>query len=472
MVSPMPLPPDRQPSSMSHTALRTESLLKLTGPIFFQQLTQTVVLLVDFYFFSHISDEVAGTIGQLLPVIWLGTFVIPVFAGTGVSVASQYMGAKMNHKVIPAYMMNLVFSAGMGFAFGAALWWFSADIGRWMGLPPELNAIAATYLGSINFYFLPMGVLVAYNAVLSSRGMTHWLMYSAFLVTMLNLVLASLFVLGFHWAVRGIVLASIVSVTIAMFLSMWLVHGRLSIRFYRRHALRDMLGVLGPMLRLGIPNALEPFSYSVQQIILSKLIIGLGLVAMVANNYAARAQMFQITFSVALALGGQILLAHLTGARRFDDVNRLYWKAIRWGALVAGCYAVLLWFFSDQVLGIFTDDPAVKVLGRTLLGIAAFYEPARSVNIIGGFGLKTVGDARFPVVIAMIFIWGILPVVWAVNHYWSLTLVGFWLFFAADEIIRAGINLWRWRTGRWKSMGITTGAEVVAPSSEVLQPEY
>jgi Na+-driven multidrug efflux pump len=291
-------------------------------------------------------------------------------------------------------------------------------------------------------------------------------------VTILNLLLASLFVLGCHWGVRVIVTASVISVTTAMFLSVWLVHGQLGVRFYLRHALRDMLGVLRPMLQLGIPNALEPFSYSVQQIILSKLIIGLGLVAMVANNYAARAQMFQITFSVALALGGQILLAHMTGARRFEDVNRQYWKAIRLGALVAGCYAALLWFFSDAVLGIFTDDPAVKHLGRTLLAIAAFYEPARSVNIVGGFGLKTVGDARFPVVIAMIFIWGILPVVWAVNHYWSLTLVGFWLFFAADEIIRAGINLWRWRTGRWKSMGITGPVDPTPPPAEVLLPGY
>ncbi|HEY4249331.1 MAG TPA: MATE family efflux transporter [Lacunisphaera sp.] len=457
---------------MSHTALRTESLLKLTGPIFFQQLTQSVVLLVDLYFFSHLSDEIAGTIGQLVPVIWLGTFVIPVFAGTGVSVASQYMGAKMDRKVIPAYMMNLLFTAGMGLVFGAALWLFSADLGRWMGLPPELNAIAKIYLGAMSFYFLPMGVLVAYNAVLSSRGMTHWLMYSAFLVAILNVILASLFVLGFHWGVRGIVTASVISVTTAMVVSVGLVHGRLGVRFYLRHALRDMLGVLRPMLRLGIPNALEPFSYSVQQIILSKLIIGLGIVAMAANNYAGRVQMFQITFSVGLALGGQILLAHLMGARRFDDVDRLYWKAIRWGTLVAGCYAAMLWFFSDRVLGIFTADPAVKQLGRTLLGIAAFYEPARSVNIIGGFGLKTVGDARFPVVIGMIFIWGILPVVWTVNHYWSLTLVGFWLFFAADEIIRAGINLWRWRTGRWKSMGITGHGEPVPPAAEVLLPEY
>ncbi len=448
------------------SSLRTENLLHLTWPIFLQHMTHSVVLLVDLWFFSHLSDEIAGTVGQLLPIIWLGTFVIPVFAGTGISVASQYMGAKQNHKVIPAYMMNLLFTGAMGLVFGGAMAWLAGDIGRWMGLSASLNAIGTTYLGTMCGYFIPMGVLVAYNAVLSSRGMTHWLMYSSFTVAGLNLALASLFVLGFGWGVRGIVTASVISVTIAMSLSVWLVHRRLGVHFYLRGAWRDMLGVLRPMLRIGIPNALEPFSYSVQQIILSKLIIGLGIVSMAANSYAGRAQMFQITFSVSLALGCQILMAHWMGARRFADVDRLYWKMIRWGMLVAGVYAFSLWLLSEWVLGVFTADPAVKRLGQSLLLIAAFFEPARAVNIIGGFSLKTVGDARFPLVIAIIFIWGILPVVWMVNHLWQLSLVGFWVFFAADEIIRAGINLWRWRTGKWKHMGIAEGGEPAAAAAE------
>jgi len=267
-------------------------------------------------------------------------------------------------------------------------------------------------------------------------------------------------------------MASVISVVTATLVSVWLVHSRLGVRFYLQGARRDMLGVLRPMLRLGIPNALEPFSYCIQQVILSKMIIGLGVVAMAANSYAGRVQMFQITFSLALALGGQILLAHWMGARRFKDVDRLFWKEIRWSMLVAGCYAAGLWLFAERALGIFTSDPAVLQLARTLLLIAVFYEPARAVNIVGSFSLKTVGDSKFPVVIGMIFIWGILPIVWAVDHYWTLSLVGFWLFFAADEIIRAGINIWRWRTGKWQSMGITGDEDHPSPPPESLQPEY
>ncbi|MBE2216236.1 MAG: MATE family efflux transporter [Opitutaceae bacterium] len=440
---------------MPQHALRTESLFQLAWPIFLQNATHSVVVLVDMWFFAHLSDKIAGTVGAVIPIIWMGAFVIPVFAGTGVSVASQYMGAKQYDKVVPTYMMNLCCTATMGALFGLGVWMFSDQIGVWMGLTHELQPIASSYLGGMSVYFVFMGVLVAYNAVLSSRGMTQWLMYNSFVVASVNLGLASLFVLGFGWGLRGVVTASCISVGAALLLSMRWVHLRLEIRFHLKGAVRDMLGVVRPMLRIGVSNALEPFSYSVQQILLSTIVISLGVTAMASHNYAGRAQMFQVTFSVTLALASQILMGHWMGARRFEDVDRLFWKVIRATTTVALVYATGVWLFGAAVIGIFTTDPAMITLGKSLLLVAVFYEPARAVNIVSGFALKTVGDARFPLIVGMTFIWGILPVIFAVNRLHPLSLVGLWMFFAADEIIRAFINLWRWRSGRWRSMGIT-----------------
>ena len=448
---------------MSSPLLRTESLFKLTWPIFLQNTTQGVVWLVDFWFFAHLSDEIAATVGQLLPLIWMGAGVISTFAGTGVAVASQYMGAQRFEKVVPTYLMNLCLTAGMGLGYCALLWLFSSDIGRWMGLSPELGSIAATYLGAICFYFAILGVHVAYNAILSSRGMTNWLLYNSVVVATLNLVLASLFVLGFHWGIRGIVAAAVISSATAMLLSMFWVHRGLGIRFNLRGSWTQMREVVGPMSRIGISNAFEPFSYSAQQLLLSTMIISLGLDSMAANAYAARAQMFQITFAFSLALGAQILMGHWMGARRFVDVDRIYWTIVRRATLVAFVYAGTLWLFADQVLGFFTANAEIKHLGVALLGIAVFYEPARAVNIIGGTALKSVGDSRFPMLVGNAFIWGILPIVYFANRWWGLSIAGFWLFFAVDEIIRAGINLWRWRSGKWKNMGIVQPAAAGEP---------
>lgn len=434
-------------------SLRTENLLRLTWPIFLQNTTNALVMFVDFWFFSYLSDEIAGVIGQLLPVFWVGAFVIPVFAGTGVSVASQYMGARRSEKVIPTYMMNIVLTVSLGVVYALALNVFSTDVGLWLGMSLEQARIGGGYFDVICYYFLFMSALVAYNAILSSRGMTHWLMYGSFIVAGVNLSLNSLFVFAFDAGVRGIAFASVIGSVAALLFAIYLVHSRLGIRFYLRGALNDMLGVFRPMLRLGISNALEPFSYSLQQVVLATFVIAMGITSMATNSYAGRSQMFQITFGFSLASAAQILMAHWAGAKRFEDVHKLFWKTIRAATSVAAVYCVLLWFFAEEALSIFTDDPQIKALGKSVLFVSIFLEPARAVNIIGGFSLRTVGDARFPLVIGMIFIWGILPVIFLIDHYWTLSLVGLWICFAADEILRAGINIWRWQTGKWKSMG-------------------
>lgn len=440
---------------MSHS-LRTYNLFKLSWPILLQNLTFTVVLLVDFWFFSYLSDTTAAVVGQLQPVVWLGAFLIPTFAGTGIAVASQFIGAKQDKKVIPTYMTNILFSLIMGIVMGGGLMIFSDQIGLWMNMSLKLNDISHRYLMLIGFYFIVLALGVAYNAILSSRGMTQWLMWSAFVINGLNLILDAVLILIFGMDLEGVVLATISAQLTGLLLVMVLVHIKLGIRFYLKGAWTDMRGVLAPMLKIGIPNALEPFSYSVQQIFLSALIINMGLVSMAANSYALRLINPAISVAWSLAHGGQILLAHYMGAQQYQKVNRNFWIMIATTMLASSLSAILLWQFSDQFFGIFTNNAQVILVGKTLMLITLFMEPARAINIAAGVALRAVGDTNFPLITSMIFIWGILPIIYFLDLSFTLTIFTMWLCFAADEILRSAINLWRWTTGRWKAMGLTS----------------
>jgi Na+-driven multidrug efflux pump len=76
-------------------------------------------------------------------------------------------------------------------------------------------------------------------------------------------------------------------------------------------------------------------------------------------------------------------------------------------------------------------------------------EPIRSINILGGVALKTVGDGRFSVVMGLIFMWGLVPVLF-VTVALGGGIVAVWMCLLADETIRALVNLWRWKSGRWE----------------------
>lgn len=445
-------------------SLRTENLFRLTWPIFLQHATGSVVLFVDFVFLSYLSDEIAGIVGQILPVTWLGSFIIPVFASTGISVASQFMGARRYEKVIPTYMMNLALSLSMGLGIALTLFLLRSNIGEWMGLNPVQNEVSALYLGCMSLYFVVMSVMVAYNAVLSSRGLTQWIMVVSLISGVTNVALNTWFVLGLGWGIVGIVGSTVIATSLSMGVGIALVHGKLGIRFYLRGALRDMWSVMRPMMRVGIPNVVEPMSYASQQIILSTFVIGMGVQSMASNAFAGRLHMPHIVLCFSLASAAQILMAHWMGAGRTDSINRLFWRILGISACTAVLYMTVIWANAYDILRIFTEDPEIRAICKQLLLISLITEPSRMVNILAGHCLRSVGDTRYPMVVGLIFIWGILPIIFAIDHAWTLTIVGMWACFAADEFLRALVNLQRWHSGKWRSMGLVEPDAGFVPS--------
>jgi len=147
-------------------------------------------------------------------------------------------------------------------------------------------------------------------------------------------------------------------------------------------------------------------------------------------------------------MGGQILISHHLGANRIEDVRKEFWRI---AGIIAG-FALLImlpiFLLRGPLLAFFTRDPEILALSAVLLGFSVLMEPIRSMNILGGVALKSVGDGVFSVVISLVFMWGLVPLlVLAVSAGWGI--VGVWSCLLLDETVRALINAWRWKSGRW-----------------------
>ncbi|MDG9666682.1 MATE family efflux transporter [Hahella sp. CR1] len=442
---------------MNHE-LRSHNLWVLSWPIFIEEITGGLVFLADAYFLSRISDEVAATVGVLLPVLLLGFFIIPMFTTAGTSVASQYMGAKQTQHILPTYMANIGISSLLGLLMFIVSFIYADRVGLWLGMTPELNAHSETYLLAVSFSFFCIAVRFSYASILASRGMTHWNMATALATNALNVILNAAFFLGWFglpkMGLLGIAMATSISFAVGALLVMWVVHGPMKIRFRFKGMSGPIRRVMRPILKIGIPSAMEPFSYTVQQIVVSMAVISLGLEAMGANTYVLRVLVVEITFAFALGAGSQILMAHFMGAENFKEVNRIFWKSVAYASGFAFINMLMFVWIYDSLLTLFTDNQQIIELSKWMLAACIIMEPARAVNIIAGMGLKGVGDARFSAVNSMIFMWAVIPFVFWVGLDLGYGMLGVWMCFVVDESLRAVINLWRWRTGKWRSKGI------------------
>ena len=64
---------------------------------------------------------------------------------------------------------------------------------------------------------------------------------------------------------------------------------------------------------------------------------------------------------------------------------------------------ILVMIFRNQLIGLFTDNPEIINIASTVLLLSIFLETGRTMNIVIINSLRAAGDAKFPVLIGVIF---------------------------------------------------------------------
>jgi Na+-driven multidrug efflux pump len=96
-----------------------------------------------------------------------------------------------------------------------------------------------------------------------------------------------------------------------------------------------------------------------------------------------------------------------------------------------------------------------------LMRIGILLEPGRVFNLVVINALRATGDARYPVLMGMFSMWGVLAFgSWLLGTYFGLGLTGVWIAMAADEWLRGLLMYRRWRQRKWLKYAQRTHAGV------------
>lgn len=427
-------------------------LLALSWPMFIEEITGGVTSFTDTLFLSMISDTAAGAIGMLGSVLMLGYFIMPQFTSAGTSVASQYMGAKRDDHVVPTWLANILISVSAGALFSLVVFICAPNVGLWLGMDSIQNGYAADYLSIIAINFVLVGLRTSYGSILASKTLTQWNMVSSVTTNLINIPLNYILMTGWwifpEMGIKGIALATVLSYFIGFLIQFCLIHFGLHVKFFIKGVLSLAKKEILPIVKIGVPSALEPFSYTIQSIIVSAIIIKLGAMAMTANTYVNKFNFLDMAASWSLTMGGQIIISHYLGAKKIDAVKKTYWKIAAMVTSFAFVVYLAVVLFPNFFLSFFTHDKAIIEMAKPLLIIALFMEPIRAINVLGGVALKTVGDGKFSVIMSMLFMWGLVPILFFCVMQ-GFGILGVWICLLADETIRSLLNIWRWKSGRW-----------------------
>ena len=110
-----------------------------------------------------------------------------------------------------------------------------------------------------------------------------------------------------------------------------------------------------------------------------------------------------------------------------------------------------LWGSAFPCVKIGYDLFCIEEVGSQILFVNIFLEFGRTTNLIGINGLRATGDVKFPVYIAIFSMWTFaVGISYVLGIGLGLGLIGVWIGFALDEIIRGVLVALRWKSRKWE----------------------
>jgi MATE family multidrug resistance protein len=228
---------------------------------------------------------------------------------------------------------------------------------------------------------------------------------------------------------------------------------------------RLRLAEFGRMLRFGVPNGVNwLIEFSAFTVFLNVAIAHLGTTALAGMNVVMQINSIAAMPAFGLTSAGAIIVAEKLGKKAHDEV----WPVVKLTGLLAGGLMMgigLLYLLVPRLfLAAFAPegmaDEAFMSVGATILALAALWQLFDAVGMTLGETLRAAGDTAFCMVARMVAGWLVfVPLAWAAAYKFDGGVVEVVLALVVYLAVLAGVLVWRFRSGRWRSIDLVGKSE-------------
>lgn len=298
-----------------------------------------------------------GQVMHMLTVIIVGLAMgTTVMIGQAIGAGKKEKVAKVIGNTVTMFMIASVLLMGLALAL-------TDFIVKWTGIPEEAVIGTTQYL---RICFIGIPFITAYNiisAIFRGLGDSRSPMIFIGIACAANIGLDYLFMGAMNMGPAGAALGTTLAQTLSVIVSLIAIRKRKTGIELRREHFRIDASVLGGLLKIGIPVAVQDGCIQVAFIVITVIANHRGL-----NDAAAVGvveKMISAIFIVPSSMLATVstLAAQNMGAGKHDRAE----KTLRYAILITSVYGLIMLIlvecFAGNLVGIFTAEPAVITLG-------------------------------------------------------------------------------------------------------------
>jgi len=364
----------------------------------FQQLYNTVDTWVVGNYVSNEAFSAVGTVGPIINML-IGFFT-GLATGSGV-VISQYYGAKRYDKVRSTVHTAILMTLVLGVLFTAIGILMTPAMLRLMKTPETVFPESSAYL---TIYFAGILGLMVYNmgaGILRAVGDSKRPFYFLIVSALLNTVLDLLFVLVFHMGVKGVALATVVAQAISAALVLYVLARTDSCIKLSPQYLKPDFAILGKIIKVGFPAALQMAVTAFSNIFVQSYINHFGADCMAGWTAYAKIDQFILLPAQSIALASTTFVGQNLGINDIARAKKGVGTAVRIGVVTTLLLMLPVIAFAPGLVAFFNSKAEVIEYGSMFLRrISPFYVLVCFNHIYAG-ALRGAGNSKVPTIIML-----------------------------------------------------------------------
>jgi len=302
-------------------------------------------------------------------------------------------------------------------------------------------------------------VLFVISSGLRAAGDTRTPLFIGVVVNVINVLANYVLIFGKlgipALGVGGSALGTTVAFTVGTAIGMWLLgRGHLALRLRRVH-LRVHLRTIRRVLFIGYPAAAEQVLMQIGFFFYLTFAARYGTSAVAAYVIGVRILALSFLPGFGFAAAAAALVGQNLGAKDGARAERSGWESNRLAVYLMSACGIVLFLAARPIARLFVDDPRVIADAVSFIRTLAAAQPLMGIDSTLGGALRGAGDTRFPLVAVFVGFYGCrLGFAYLAAVVLHLSLPWVWFALIGDYLARAGLKMWRFRSGRWKTVKV------------------
>lgn len=401
-------------------------IVRFSVPMVISGILQLLFNAADIIVVGNFDGEKAlAAVGSTTSLIIL---IINLFIGLSVGanvVAAKHFGAGQRKDVYQTVHTSMAMSIYIGLALMAVGVIFSGLFLEWMNTPAEIHGMATDYMRII---FIGMPASMIYNfgyAILRVKGDTKRPLYYLIFAGIINVALNLLFVIVFRMSVSGVATATSISQAVsALLIIRCLTREESMIKLYIRK-IRIFRPKLRQIIKIGLPAGIQGVVFSVSNVIIQAGINSFGTVVVAGNTAASNLEGFVYYAMNPFSQAAITFTSQNIGAGRYGRINRILVSSLISVTVIGLAMGAVCLIFGNQLLGLYTDSPAVIAEGMYRLSVIVMTFVLCGIMEVFAGSIRGMGHSVMPMAITIAGVCGVrliwIATVFAAEHTkWSL----------------------------------------------------